>query len=114
MRPDSTITDVIYRGTQWDGKALTCYSDSAKTVPTSLTGCTATCKIKHISTSDSVTIPCSIATNVITVGPLTMAATAAMTLGTYKGDLIITWPGAIKRGIYSLFTLTVQDAEALT
>ena len=112
MYPSGTIKDKIFRGTHWDGKALTCYADSTNTTPSTLTGCTATVVIENTKTEHTVTIGCSIASNVITVGPLTMAQTALMDQGTYTGDLSITWPGAIVRSIYALFEFTVSDAKS--
>lgn len=112
MYPSKTIKDKIFRGSQWDGYSLTCYTDTTNTTPSTLTGCTAVAVIENTKTGDSVTISSSIASNVITVGPLTMAQTDAMDQGIYIGDLSITWPGSIVRSIYALFEFTVVDAKS--
>lgn len=112
MKPSTTITDTIWRGAQWDGFALTCYKADGTTA-SDLSGCTASMVIKNNTTGTSQTVDCSIASNVITAGPLTAAETTDMDLGVYKGDLSITWPGSIPRAIYALFSITVADAESV-
>lgn len=109
MSPSTTITTEIARGKQFDGFAFTCYKDTAQTIESDLSGCTAAMRMGHARTEDYVDLTCSIDSNIITVGPLTASETSDLQLGVYLADLIITWPGSIPRGPYVRVALTVKD-----